>query len=74
LAIRSASSKSSSGVDRRHRAEDLLAPDLGLGGGREQGRGQAAALVDQLAAGEDLGAALRRLVDPLLDPVAVVGG
>ena len=37
-------------VDRRHRAEDLLAPDLGLVRRRaEQGRRQAAALVDQLA-------------------------
>src|SRR5437016_1234122 len=30
-------------------------------------------LVDQLAAGEQLGAGRDRLVDPLLDPVAVVG-
>ncbi len=44
------------------------------GGAVEQGRRQAAALVDQLAAGQQLGAAGDRLVDPLLDPVAVVGG
>ena len=59
-------------VDRRHRPEDLLAPDLGVARRRaEQGRRQAAALVDQLAAGEQLGARGDRLVDPLLDPVAV---
>ena len=61
-------------VDRRHRAEDLLAPDLGLARrAGEQGRGEAAALVDQLAAAQQLGAAGDRLVDPLLDPVAVAG-
>ena len=44
------------------------------GGRAEQGRRQAAALVDQLAAGQQLGAGGDRLVDPLLDPVAVAGG
>ena len=63
------------GVDRGDRAEDLLAPDLGVFGRRaEQGRGEAAALVDQLAAGQQLGPGGDRLVDPRLDPVAVVGG
>ena len=75
LAISSASLEGGVAIDRRHRAEDLLAPDLRLVRRRaEQGRGQAAALVDQLAAGEQLGAGGDRLVDPLLDPVAVARG
>src|SRR6478752_5414886 len=58
------------GVDRGDRAEDLLAPDLGVFRRRlQQGRGEAAALVDELAAGQQLGPAGDRLVDPLLDAV-----
>ena len=63
------------GVDHRDRAEDLLAPDLGVAlGAAQHGRREAAVLVDELAAGEQLGAARDGLVDPLLDAVAVVRG
>ena len=52
-------------------SHQTLASRLGLA---QHGRREAAALVHQLAAGQQLGAARDRLVDPLLDPVAVVRG
>ena len=69
LAAAIASSRSVEAIHARHRPEHFFARHLGIGGRVEQHGGAVGRLRQPLAAGQQPGAALDRLVDPGGDPV-----